>query len=118
MIFESKRAVSRTSWESSGSEGCPGGSETKNLPAMWEAQVRLLGQEDPLEKGRANPPVFFPGEFHGQRSLVGYNLWGLKESNTTELPALSLSVVKNPLANKGDTGLIPGLERSQMTWSN
>jgi len=22
----------------------------KNLPAMWETQVRILGQEDPLEK--------------------------------------------------------------------
>ena len=84
MIFESKRAVSRTSWESSGSEVFPGGSEIKNLPEMWEAQVRSLGREDPLEKGRANPPVFFPGEFHGQRSLVGYNLWGFKESNMTE----------------------------------
>ena len=29
-------------------------------------------------------PVFLPGEFHGQRSLVGYNLWGCKESDTTE----------------------------------
>ena len=29
--------------------------------------------------------VFLPGEFHGQRSLVGYNPWDLKESNTTKL---------------------------------
>ena len=29
-------------------------------------------------------PVFFPGESHGQRSLVGYNPWGRKESDTTE----------------------------------
>ena len=28
--------------------------------------------------------VFLPEEFHGQRSLVGYNLWGHKESDTTE----------------------------------
>ena len=28
--------------------------------------------EDPLEKGMATTPVFFPGEFHGQRSLAGY----------------------------------------------
>ena len=27
----------------------------KNLPAMWETQVRSLGWEDPLEKGTANP---------------------------------------------------------------
>ena len=25
----------------------------KSLPAMWENQVRSLGQEDPLEKGMA-----------------------------------------------------------------
>jgi len=25
-----------------------------------------------------------PGEFHGQRSLVGYSPWGHKESDTTE----------------------------------
>ena len=25
----------------------------KNLPAMWETQVRSLGQEDPLEKEMA-----------------------------------------------------------------
>ena len=29
-------------------------------------------------------PVFLPGESHGQRSLVGYSSWGLKESDTTE----------------------------------
>ena len=29
-------------------------------------------------------PIFFPGEFHGQRSLAGYSLWGGKESDTTE----------------------------------
>ena len=29
-------------------------------------------------------PVFLPGEFHGQRSLVGYSPWGRKESDTTE----------------------------------
>ena len=23
-------------------------------------------------------PLFFPGEFHGQRSLVVYSLWGCK----------------------------------------
>ena len=28
-------------------------SSVKNLPAMWENQVRSLGREDPLEKGMA-----------------------------------------------------------------
>ena len=29
--------------------------------------------------------IFLPGEFHGQRSLSGYGLWGHKESDTPEL---------------------------------
>ena len=29
-------------------------------------------------------PVFLPGKFHGQRTLVGYSPQGRKESNTTE----------------------------------
>ena len=36
--------------------------------------------------GRKSQPtlVFLPGKSHGQRSLVGYSLWGCKESDTTE----------------------------------
>ena len=34
--------------------------------------------------GNGNPtPVFLRGKFHGQRSLVGYSLWGCKESDMT-----------------------------------
>ena len=33
--------------------GFPHGSVAKNLPAMQETWVRSLGQEDPLEKGKA-----------------------------------------------------------------
>ena len=29
-------------------------------------------------------PVFFPGESHGQRSLVGYSPWGRKQSDMTK----------------------------------
>ena len=32
----------------------------------------------------ATIPVFLPGEFHGQRSLVGYSPWGCKELKITE----------------------------------
>ena len=28
----------------------------KNVPAMWETQVRSLGWEDPLQKGKATHP--------------------------------------------------------------
>ena len=37
----------------------------KNSPAMRETCVQSLGWEDPLEKGMATTPVFWPGEFHG-----------------------------------------------------
>ena len=56
----------------------------KNLPAMQEIWVKSLGQEDPLEKGWQPTPVFLPGEFHGQKSLVGYSPQGHKESDMTE----------------------------------
>ena len=36
-------------------------------------------------------PGFLPGEFHGQRTLVGYSPWGHKEPDTIELLSLSLS---------------------------
>ena len=35
-------------------------------------------------------PVFLPGEFHGQRSLVGYSPWSHKELDITEQLTLSL----------------------------
>ena len=56
----------------------------KNLPAMQENWVQSLGQEDSLEKGMATHSLFLPGEFHGQRSLAGYSLWGRKESYMNE----------------------------------
>ena len=30
-------------------------------------------------------PVFLPAKSHGQRTLVGYRLWDLKDSDTTEV---------------------------------
>ena len=55
----------------------------KNLPAMKETWVRSLGWEDPLEREGQPTPVLLPGEFHGQRSLVGYSPWGHKKLDTT-----------------------------------
>ena len=57
----------------------------KSLPVVRETRVPSLGWETPLEKGLAiYSTVFLPGEFHGQRSLAGYSLWGCKELNLTE----------------------------------
>ena len=52
----------------------------KNLPTMQETLVQSSGWEDPLEEGHGNKLQYFYLEnFHGQRSLVGYRPWGLKE---------------------------------------
>ena len=66
----------------------------KNLPAMQETGVQSLGWEDLLETSVAThsskrqawqpTPVFLPAEFYGQRSLVGLQSMGRKESDTTE----------------------------------
>ena len=56
----------------------------KKLPAIQETWVQTLGQEDPLEKEMVTPPVFLSGEFHEQRSLVGYSPWGCKELDASE----------------------------------
>ena len=74
--------------------GFRGGSLVKNLPAVQETRVRSLGWEDPLEKEILSTPVFFPGEFHGQRSLAGYSPPGLKESDVTEQLTLTFSLHK------------------------
>ena len=44
----------------------------KNLPAMQETWIWSLGQKDPLEEGIPTL-AFLTGEFHQQRSLVGYS---------------------------------------------
>ena len=53
----------------------PGGSVVKNPPAMQEMRVWSLGQEDPLEKGKAT---------HSSILLVGCSPRGHKESDMTE----------------------------------
>ena len=55
-----------------------------NLPAMQETRVQSQTWKDPLEKAMATTPVFFPGEFHGHRSLAGYSPWGCTESDPVE----------------------------------
>ena len=61
----------------------------KNLPAMQETWVQSLGGEDPLEKEMITHSSTLLGEFHEQRSLVGYTPWSHKESDTTEQLSLS-----------------------------
>jgi len=58
----------------------------KNLHAKAgdTGDVSLIpGSGRSSKSGKCQPaPVFLPGKYHGQRSLVGYSPWGHKESNT------------------------------------
>ena len=66
-----------------------GGLLVKNPPAMQEMQIQSLGQEVPWRRTWQLTPVFLPGKSHGQRSLVGYSPWGLKELDMTEVTSYS-----------------------------
>ena len=67
----------------------PPGGATDKEPTY---QCRKLGRgvfdpwvgKIPWRKEWHTPPVFLPGKFHGQRSPLGYNPWGHKESDMTE----------------------------------
>ena len=65
---------------SDGSDGKESTGELGSIPGLG----RRLGEGLPT-------PVFLPGEFHEQKSLMGYSLWGCKESDTTEQLTLTLS---------------------------
>ena len=70
-------------------------------------QVRSLGQEDPLQ----DPQIFFPGESHGQRSLVGYSSQGHKESDMTEATQQACTQITAPtLRNQPSIYLIVELK--------
>ena len=58
-----------------------------------------LGWEYPLERRMATYfSVFFPGEFHGQRSLVSYSPWGHKELDMTEWLTLRSQTLQEQLS--------------------
>ena len=63
----------------------PGGSDGEESAFSAGNLGSIPGSGSTLKKGMQSTPVFLPGEFHGQRSLVGYGSWGHKESDMTEL---------------------------------
>ena len=65
------------------------------VPYLWLRWYRICLQRGrpgfdprvrkiPLSRKWQPIPVFWPGESHGQRRLVGYSPWGHKELETTE----------------------------------
>ena len=69
--------------------GFPGGASGKEQPANAR-DIRhmgsILGSGKSPGEGHGNPlQDSMTGEFHGQRSLVGYSAWSCKESGATEV---------------------------------
>ena len=65
--------------------GFPGGSDGKESTcnAGDLGSIPWVGKI-PQRRAWQPTPIFLPGEFHGQRSLVGCSPWGHKESDVTE----------------------------------
>ena len=66
----------------------------ENLPAMQETWVQSSVGKIPWRREWQPTPTFLPGEFHGQRSLVGYSPGGHKESDTAERLTLSIQYLE------------------------
>ena len=68
--------------------GCPGGTSGEESAFQFKRCKRprfnpWVGKI-PWRRRWQHTPVLLPAKSHGQRSLVGYNPWGRKESDTTE----------------------------------
>ena len=68
--------------------GFPGGTNGKEPTCQCRRCKRLgfyhLVGKIPWRRAGKSTPVFWPGESHGQRSLLGFRLQSVKESETTE----------------------------------
>ena len=86
----------------------------------------ISGSEKSMEKRMATHSSILAGEFHGQRSLASYSLWGRKDFYSLNKFLISDffkglwifqgfpsgSDGKESACNMGDLGLIPGSRRS------
>ena len=70
-------------------QGLPSGARDKE-PACQHRRCKRLEFDPwvgmiPWRRAWQPTPVFLPGEPHGQRSLAGYNPWGHRELDKTEV---------------------------------
>ena len=65
-------------------EASPVSQVVKNLPAMQGTWVQSRFGKISWRRECLPIPIFLPGEFHGQKSLVSYSPWDYEESDTTE----------------------------------
>ena len=93
----------------------------KNLSANARDMGSIPGLGISPGKGNGNPiPVFLPGKYHGQQSLIGYSPCGHKESDTTELLSregngtpLQYSCLDNPMDREAWWAAVHGVAESR-----
>ena len=87
----------------------PGGLKSMRLQKLRQERIHLQCrkprfdswvEKTPWRREWKPTPVFLLGEFHGQKSLAGCNIWGFPGDSGGKSSC-----------NAGDVGLIPGLER-------
>ena len=87
LLFPWFRPLSPPIW------GFPGGASGKESACQCRRHKRcgfnLRARKIPWNRKWQPVQGFLPGKFNGQRSLVGYNPWGCKESDMTENTHLS-----------------------------
>ena len=71
--FKSK-ALNKLKTNKQKKQGFPGGSDGEESACKQETRVQSLSWKIPWRREWLPTPVFLPGEFYGQRSLVGYSL--------------------------------------------
>ena len=82
-LYSFPMAAVTNSYKLSGLKGFRGDSDGKECTYQgrrlrFDPWVRKI----PCRRDWQPTPIFLPGKSHGQRSLAGYSLWGLKESET------------------------------------
>ena len=82
-VFSSTTIWKHQFFSAQPSLGFPGGSEgQESASGVRRPGLGPCVRKIPWRREWLPTPVFLPGEFHGQRNLVGYSPWGGKESES------------------------------------
>ena len=65
----------------------------KNLPRCRRSGFDPWVRKILWRREQISTPIFLPGEFHGQKSLMVYSPWSCKDVNATELLPLLLEFI-------------------------
>ena len=88
-------------------------SSSEHLLFVFDSRVTGRRQWKPI-------PVLLPGKSHGQGSLVGYNPWGRKETDTTERLHFHFHALEKEMASHSSVlaWRILGMEEPGGLWSH